>query len=86
MHSSQRYLELAWASLRLPELLVLVLIFRQKIIAAIVSILEIERPTMFAINLMSTPVSRSIYFWLMLAALLGFGMFTNRFRLPSSYL
>ena len=70
MQSSYRYLELAWASLRLPLLFVLVLIFRQKIIDAILSIVEILDATLFAIDVMSTPVSRSIYFCLMVAALL----------------
>jgi hypothetical protein len=85
MQFSHRYLELTWASLRLPLLFALMLIFRQKIIAAILSVLGIERPTMFAINLMSTPVSRSIYFCLMLVALLGFAMFTKRLSLRNSY-
>jgi hypothetical protein len=86
MQSSHRYLELAWASLRLPLLFALVLIFRQKIIAAILSIVGIERATMSAINVMSTPVSRSIYFCLMLASLLVFVMLTKRLSPPNAYL
>jgi hypothetical protein len=86
MQSSYRYLELAWASLRLPLLFVLVLIFRQKIIDAILSIVGILDATLFAIDVMSTPVSRSIYFCLMVAALLWVVMSTSRLSMANGYL
>src|SRR5262249_36025280 len=85
MQSSYRYLELAWASLRLPLLFVLVLIFRQKIIDAILSIVGIVDATLFAIDVMSTPVSRSIYFCLMVAALLWVVMSTSRLSMANGY-
>src|SRR5262245_23685288 len=86
MQSSHHYLELAWASLRLPLLFALVLIFRQKIIAEILSVVGIKHATLFAINVMSTPVSRSIYFCLMFAALLLVVRFTKRLSLLNAYL
>ena len=86
MQSSYRYLELAWASLRLPSLFVLVLIFSQKIIAVILIIVGIPRATFFGINVMSTPVSRSIYFCLMVTALLLVVVFTNRLSMLYAYL
>lgn len=79
-------LALAWALLRFPLLLALVFLMRHQIIAAIFSIFGIRRPTLFAINILSTPVSRAIYFLVLVTLLLLCVVVTKRLSLSIAYL
>lgn len=61
----------AWPLLRLPLVLVLLFIFRGQFATIVFKIVGLDRATLFAINVLSTPVSRGLYFLASLFILLG---------------
>jgi hypothetical protein len=79
-------LALAWGVLRLPLILAVLFLLRRQIFAVVLNVMGLERPTFFAIDLLSTPASRGVFFLtLVILLLLCIGV-TRRMSLTTAYL
>jgi DNA-binding beta-propeller fold protein YncE len=78
-------LQFAWAVFRLPTLLLLIFVFRHQLIEVLLAVLGEGRSTLFAIDVLSTPVARLVFACAMLLTLLLCAILTRNLRLSSAY-
>ena len=75
-----RLLTIGWGILRLPVLLVLVFLFRHQIFTTIEELFDIVWITLFAISIISTPVSRLLFTVAVVAVFLGIAQSTRTLK------
>jgi hypothetical protein len=88
MNGSERQhsiLELAWATLRLPLLLIIAFLFRQQIIDAVIVVIGVGKATLLAIDVLSIPATRVLFLCAMATILLICAAFTKNLSLFKSY-